>query len=158
MFAAILVADSTPDTADVDEPFVLTLLKRFHESISPGIGSIPDRLVDVYTETLRKASTLYHFDVSHIGGTTAPAIAERSEEARYWAFETLLTQARSSGAQSGRSRGKPEQEGHGNVAQKAAESLVRRMDGTLRDFIDDARLRGQVPLGRYVNVDRDRPG
>jgi hypothetical protein len=148
VFAAILLADSSPDTAEADEPYVLTLLNRLHASISPRIGSVPDRLIDVYTETLRKASTLYHFDVGHIGGTTAPAIPDRSEEARYWAFEALLAQATSSSTGVESETGYSPSDGREKVAQKAVESLVKRMEGALRGFVDDARLRGQMPLGR----------
>ena len=137
----MLLAETSPDTAEDDERFFLPLLDRFHKAISPRIGTIPDRLIDIYTETLRKASNLYRFDVGNAGGTTAPAIAERSEEARYWAFRALLLQA------------SPAVEGDSGVdqrkvASRAVESLVKRMEGALRGYIDDARLRGQMPLGR----------
>jgi len=139
----MLLADTASETADEDEQFVLPFLNRFHVAISPRIATIPDRLIDMYTETLRKASTLYHFDAGNVGGTTAPAIPERSEEARCWAFSALLSQASLSSANNGQSG-----QGQGKVAVRAVESLVKRMEGALRGYIDDSRLRGQMPLGR----------
>jgi hypothetical protein len=143
VFAGVLLADSSAESAEDDEAFVLPLLNRFHAAISPRLSTIPNVLVPTYTETLRKASVLYRYDVSYAGGTTAPAIPERSEGMKYWAFDALIMEVSGDRAAGSEANGMPV-----HVAKRAVESLVKRIEGSLRGYVDDARLRGQMPLGR----------
>lgn len=141
IFASILLADTSSTTAEADEAFILPILTRINAALVPHLPLLPERLAEVYTETLRRSSVLYRFDVDHSGGTTAMAIPERSEDVRYWAFGVLV-------AASGNERAGGDTSGGGAVARIAAQSMERRMRGALRGYVDDARLRGQMPLGR----------
>lgn len=157
----MLLADASPITAEADEAFILPILSQINALLSPHLGRLPDRLVEVYAETLRRASVLYRFDVDHLGGTTAMAIPERSEDVRYWAFGVLV------GAASAKSASKPqypgvdesdgendqahsrdEARGQSAVARIAVQSMEQRMRGAMRGYVEDARLRGPMPLGR----------
>lgn len=146
IFAGIVLGDTSPDTVEDDEAFILPLLSRIQTAIATRLSSIPERLIELYAETLRKGSLLYRFDVSHLGGTTAPAIPERSEGMKYWAFDALVSA-------SAKELTTTDDSGMGaklKVAHKTALSLMNRMEASLRAYIDDASLRGLMPLGRWV--------
>lgn len=142
MFSAALLADNTSaiETAEEDESFVLAFLKRVQAAISPRLTTerIPDheRIIGRYASTLRKASTLYHYDVNADGGTTAPAITESSEAMRFWAFDLLL--ASSVSHPTTKDRGE----------QYCLSELIQRFEVALRQLVDDGKLRGQMPFPR----------
>ncbi|KAK4688854.1 hypothetical protein P7C73_g1265, partial [Tremellales sp. Uapishka_1] len=95
---------------------------------------LAERIIESYAEILRKASTLYHYDVRSIGGTTAPAVSESQERLRYWAFDLLIASA-----------GRAEEEW---VAKRAMPFVVQRFQGALQSVVEDSKLRGQIPFGR----------
>ena len=140
--SGVVNADTSADDKGEDETFILPILDQLRGCISSRLGSAPASLVQSYSETLRKASALYRFDAGRGKGTTAPAIPEHSERVRYWAFDELI---RLSSASSSHTTGKDEDR---RIAEVAAPALVRRFEGALRSYVDDARLRGKLPLGR----------
>ena len=145
IFGAIVLADTSPESEDEDEDFVLPLLTRYHRAIASHVGGMSSRLVEIYAETLRKASILYRFDVGRAGGTTAPAIPERSERMRYWAFDALFSQASFHGSTE---EGNSKAYNRLAIAKVVTASLLSRIRGSLRTYVADSRLRGSMPLGR----------
>jgi len=97
---------------------------------------VPERIIKHFAEVLRKASILYHYDVKSNGGTLAPAISESLERMRYWALNLLITSASRS------------DDGDARVAGLVLPSLISRFEGSLRHFLDDSELRGQMPFPR----------
>ncbi|WOO78809.1 Protein MON2 [Vanrija pseudolonga] len=139
VFAGVLLADDGGDSADPeDEAFVLPILEQLQAAVGPRLADprIPDRVVSAYAETLRKASVLYHYDVRAPGGTTAPVVAEPQEKTRYWAFDHLIASSSQRGNNDKR------------VTSLFVPSLLRRLEATLRHFLSDAKLRGQMPFSR----------
>ncbi len=109
---------------------------------------LPESTITSFAENLRKASVLYHYDVTHPGGTTATVIAESQESLRYWALEVMI-------ACVDRKRVKVGNGFQGNHDQKQAvlaglmlPSVIKRFEDSMRCFVDDARLRGQMPFAR----------
>ena len=99
---------------------------------------LPQRTIEQFADILRKASLLYHFDVKTKGGTTESEIAEPLEQMRYKALDLLIgcaSRSENNGAK---------------VAGLVMPSLVARIEGALRQFLDDAKLRGQIPFSRLV--------
>lgn len=100
-------------------------------------------------QILNKSSRLYRYDVEPpSGGTTATAISEPSEELAYWAFDMLVSivspsssETAASGAASSR---------YPTNARLVLPALLERFDTTLRRFVLDQKLRGRMPLERYV--------
>jgi len=89
------------------------------------------------------------------------AIPERSEDVRYWAFGVLIAAASASealeasspstsphGSAEGQRRSSDVVYGREGVARVAVQSMEKRMRGAIKGYVDDARLRGQMPLGR----------
>ena len=105
-----------------------------------------------FAEVLRKASVLYQFDVKRIGGTTAPAIPESAERVRYWAFDLLVStvsRADSKEVKHVESDGDGDgNEGKRSVAKMVMPALLKRMEGSLKQFAEDSKNRGQMPFGR----------
>ncbi|BEJ02954.1 hypothetical protein CcaverHIS641_0101290 [Cutaneotrichosporon cavernicola] len=171
VYAGMLLSDdsdlSTPayesNRADDDEEFVLPILTAVRDAVGPHLtdARVPRAIVESYAETLRKASVLYRYDVRAPGGTTAPVIAEAREATRYWALEQLV-------ANVGRPRRRRRNEEDGanglaseddgeeakgeedtrRVAAYFAPSVLERFESTLQDFLNDAKLRGQMPFTR----------
>jgi len=146
----MLLADNSSESEE-DESFVLGILNHFKLAMSSRIPDprIPDRLIHQYAEILRRASMLYRYDVRAEGGTTAPVINEASEDTRYWAFDLLMASvaARRKAESTRRDVAKDGAEWR-RVAKLVLPAVVRRIDEALKRFVDDAKLRGQMPLGR----------
>ncbi|ORX41097.1 guanine nucleotide exchange factor in Golgi transport N-terminal-domain-containing protein [Kockovaella imperatae] len=144
IFSAVLLADNSNggDQVSEDESFVLPFLDRLKGTIVPRLATqVPDHLIERYGDVLRRASELYRFDVKTInGGTTAPAVPDVLESTRFWAFDLLWAGVGMSdpGAQGDDAK----------VAKLVLPSLLRRAEKALRGYVDDAKLRGQMPLGR----------
>jgi hypothetical protein len=134
-------------TLDEDEQFILPLLKRLFAAINPRLGNeaAPARIWDRFAETLRKASLLYHHERRTVGrGTTAPVVAYEQEAMRYWAFEALIAGSSGSGEHG---KGKAKETG-ASVARACLAALMKRVGVTLREFLEDAKLRGNMPFPR----------
>ncbi|WWC65124.1 uncharacterized protein I303_107738 [Kwoniella dejecticola CBS 10117] len=144
VFSGILLADSSEGVSPEDESFVITHLNHLRSVILPRLGDprIPVRLIIQLSESLRRASLLYHFDVRVNGGTTAPAIPESQEELRYWALELLISLSTRKSTQT------DADEKEKRVAAISASALIKRFEETLSRWLDDQRLRGSLPFGR----------
>lgn len=118
--------------------FVIPILDRFRDALVLHLSDtrVPDRIIEHYAEILRKASVLYHHDVQMNGGTTAPVVIEPLERMRNWAFDLLVASVSGSG------------EARQRVARLVMPSAMKRFDTALRNFLDDVKLRGQMPFGR----------
>ena len=135
-----------------DETFTLPFLDRLKSTIAPRLsGHVPEHLIERYGDTLRKASELYHFDAGlPAGGTTAPAVADVMESLRYWAFDLLwagvsvASYATPANPDDRRDTSGDETQ----VPRVVLPSLLKRVDAALRGYVNDAKLRGQMPLGR----------
>ncbi|CAK9786560.1 hypothetical protein CC85DRAFT_283171 [Cutaneotrichosporon oleaginosum] len=171
VYAGMLLADdgevptsaASANRADDDETFVLPALTAVRDAVAPRLvdARVPRTIVEAYAETLRKASVLYHYDVRVPGGTTAPVIAEAKEATRYWALEQLITNAgrprrRDRPADNGMAEDDDGAKGRGDGAEDNARrvaayfvpSVLKRFESTLRHFLSDAKLRGQMPFTR----------
>jgi hypothetical protein len=140
VFSGMLLADNASATEE-DEAFVLLQLEAFKSAVNPRLAdtTVPENIIVQYADILRKASKVYHYEVEFHGGTTAPAIPEPSEAMRYWAFDLLIhSVGREGDARDGRAR----------MAKIVMIGLMRRIEEGLRQFLADAQLRGQMPLGR----------
>lgn len=135
VYAGILLAEDGNSGED-DEGFVLTILAKITQALTPRLGDerVPARVIESHAETLAKASQLCHYDFSTKGGTTAPVVPEAQEEMRYWAFDQLVANA---GGQ-----------GNPRVAALFIPAVLKRFHSTLRHFLDDVKLRGQMPFTR----------
>lgn len=145
IFASMLLADNTSQPAETnDEAFVLPLLDRFKTVIVSHLSDdrMPPRISEQLANTLRKASVLYRYEVDAHDGTSAPVVAETSEEMRYWALDMLVALASPS----------PHKEDAPTAGTKlvnsAVPALLERFEQSLRHFVADTKLRGQMPLGR----------
>ncbi|WWC72496.1 uncharacterized protein I206_106458 [Kwoniella pini CBS 10737] len=141
VLSGILLADSSEDASSDDEAFVINHLTQLRSMMISRLGDsrIPDRLIIQLSETLCKASALYHYDVRVNGGTTAPAIPESQEDLRYWALDVLVSLSVRKEGDSDKER---------RIASLAAPALIKRFDQTLRRWLDDQKLRGSLPFGR----------
>lgn len=149
LFAGTLLAEASDmtGTLDEDEQFILPLLKRLFAAINPRLGNeaVPARIRNHFAETLRKASLLYHHERRGVGrGTTAPVVAYEQEAMRYWAFEALIAGSSGSG---GHGKGKAKETG-ASVARACLAALMKRVGLALREFLEDAKLRGNLPFPR----------
>jgi hypothetical protein len=133
-----LTSFSPADGPEEDEDFVLPILDRMKAAITPRLNDsrVPERIIEQFADILRKASTLYHYDTRPNGGTTAPAVPESLEQMRYRALDLLIGCASWS-----------ERDG-ARVAGLVVPSLVTRFETALRQFVDDAKLRGRMPFPR----------
>lgn len=138
VFAGVLLAEGSHDNPE-DDDFVITVLDELKAAVHDNLsdGRVSDHLISNYAETLRKASVLYHYGVRASGGTTAPVVPESREVTRYWALGQLVACA---------ARGK--NDCSERVAVLFVPSTLRRFEETLRQFLNDARLRGQMPLSK----------
>ncbi|WWC98642.1 hypothetical protein V866_005535 [Kwoniella sp. B9012] len=141
IFSGMLLADSSEDISADDETFVIAHLTHLRTVILPRLGDsrIPDRIIVQLSDGLRKASVLYHYDVRVNGGTTAPGIPESQEELRYWALDLLVSL-------STKKEGDPQKQKR--VAGLAVPALMRRFGESLNRWLDDKKLRGNLPFGR----------
>ncbi|WWD20641.1 hypothetical protein CI109_105117 [Kwoniella shandongensis] len=147
IFSGILLAESSEEVTPEDETFVIDHLTQITYAVLPRLGDtrIPDRINIQFSEVLRKASRIYHYDVRLSvggGGTTAPGIPEHQEGLRYWALDLLVTAA---------TKGEPGENGsekERRVAGLTIPALMKRFEEPMERFLDDKRLRGQLPLGR----------
>lgn len=141
VFAGVLLADSGEEPLPDDEEFILPLLNDMRQAVFARLRDprLKPAVVERFAETLRRASLLYHYDVEACGGTTAPAVTDDGEGMRYWAFDQLVSGAKRSGE---------EEEASRRVASLFAPAVLKRFDLTLRQFLDDAKLRGQMPFSR----------
>jgi len=137
--------------SDEDERFLLPILDATKASIFPRLADlrISDSIIQSLADTLRKASILHRHQVETLGGTTAEAISESQEKMRYWALQALIELASRSpadlldtGIDVGRERLR--------LATLILPSVIRRFDDALSSFVEDARLRGQIPFSRWA--------
>ncbi|WWC92223.1 uncharacterized protein L201_007177 [Kwoniella dendrophila CBS 6074] len=142
-FIGILLADSSEDVSAEDETFVIAHLTHLRSVILPKLGDtrIPDRIITQLSESLRKASILYHYDVRTNGGTTAVGIPESQEELRYWALELLVSL-------STKKAGDEDEDKDRKVAELSISALMKRFGDVLKRWLDDQKLRGNLPFGR----------
>jgi hypothetical protein len=126
---------------------VLSFLAQMRKVLIPRLSGvrIPDRTLCQVADVLRKASILYYQDVNTQGGTTAPVVPESAEQMRYWAFDLLVGLSSAEPTQHGLV---VEDQGATRVALKSLPSLIMRFETSLRQFLDDAKLRGQLPFPR----------
>jgi hypothetical protein len=142
VFAGVLLAEGGDEaTSDADDEFVIPILDRIRAAVHPrwGDARVPEHMASLHAETLRKASVLYHYDVRATGGTTAPAVSENREATRYWALNQLVVCC---------SKQENETEDDGRVAASFVPAALRRFEETLRGFLNDAKLRGQMPFAK----------
>lgn len=144
VFSGVLLADSGEQPLPDDEEFTLPLLDDMRRALFARLRDprLRPALVERFAETLRRASLLYHYDVEACGGTTAPAVNDDGEGMRYWAFDQLVAGAKRE------ARGGEGEEDSRRVAALFAPAALKRFDLTLRQFLDDAKLRGQMPFSR----------
>lgn len=163
VFSGVLLADSGEDPLPDDEEFVLPLLDDMRGAVFTRLRDprLKPAVVERFAETLRRASLLYHYDVEAGGGTTAPAVNDEGEGIRYWAFDQLVAggkrepREQSERSESERTENETDGEAEGEdasrrVAALFAPAVLKRFELTLRQFLDDAKLRGQMPFSRYV--------
>ena len=133
----------------------MPFLEKMKSAITPRLATrLPQHLVVRYADVLRRASRLYHFDVSRVnGGTTAPSIPDHMESLRYWSFDLLWAGVSTSAAKSAQSSSEAmmTRTGQPAVASIILPALLDRVGGTLTQYLNDAALRGQRPLGQYVD-------
>jgi hypothetical protein len=147
---------------------VLPLLDGFKVSIATRLGDprVPDHTIEHLGETLRKASRLYRQDVPSRGGTTAPAISDAQERMRYWAFNFIIAlstqgdgkglglgSGAGTGTGMGTGMGRAEIDEHGKegrkkVARGVMPALMWRFEESIKAFLEDAKMRGQMPFSR----------
>ncbi|OCF58554.1 hypothetical protein L486_04587 [Kwoniella mangroviensis CBS 10435] len=141
IFSGVLLADSSEDVTSDDETFVIAHLVHLRSVILPRLGDprIPDRIIVQLSEALRKASVLYHYDVRVNGGTTAPGIPETQEELRYWSLDLLVSLS---------TKREVDAEQQKRVAVLAVPALMKRFRESLTRWLDDRKLRGNLPFGR----------
>lgn len=150
VFSGVLLADSGEDPLPDDEEFVLPLLDDMRGAVFARLRDprLKPAVVERFAETLRRASLLYHYDVEAGGGTTAPAVNDEGEGVRYWAFDQLVAGGKRE--QSERTESEAGGDDARRVAALFAPAVLKRFELTLRQFLDDAKLRGQMPFSRYV--------
>jgi hypothetical protein len=96
-----------------------------------------EALVQRYSDILLQGSTLYTYETPvPVGGTTGGIIPVPSEVLGYWSFDLLVDSVSRSGGT------------NGSLTGLTLSTLLRRCEGVLRRYVDDARLRGLVPLPR----------
>ncbi|OCF31812.1 hypothetical protein I316_06619 [Kwoniella heveanensis BCC8398] len=151
VFSGVLLADSSEDVSSDDESFVIAHLDRLKASIIPRLGDprLPDRIISQFADVLRKASVLYHYDARVNGGTTAPGIPEAQEQLRYWALETLVASAtRTQPSNVAGPAVSMQDDKQRRVAGLAIGALLKRYEIALVRFLEDKKLRGDLPFGR----------
>jgi hypothetical protein len=143
VYAGVLLADGE-DSAD-DEAFVIPILDQIRSAVHAGLhdARVPDHVVAQHAETLRRASGLYHYDVRAAGGTTAPVVAENREATRYWALNQLIVCS-----SKGKTNSESDDENAARVAALFVPTALRRFEDTLASFLNDAKLRGQMPVSK----------
>ncbi|ODN82823.1 hypothetical protein L202_01090 [Cryptococcus amylolentus CBS 6039] len=144
VFGGMLSADSSGDVASDDETFVVDHLTRMRDIVIPRLGHsfVPDRVISHFADVLSRASHLYQYDVRVSGGTTAPALPTTQEELRYWAFDLLVTLS-VQGAEK-----EQDIQGRQRIAKLTLPSLLNRFNVSIRRFLEDTKIRGNLPLGR----------
>ncbi|EJT47942.1 hypothetical protein A1Q1_03177 [Trichosporon asahii var. asahii CBS 2479] len=162
VFSGVLLADSGEEPLPDDEEFILPLLNDMRTALFARLRDprLKPAVVERFAETLRRASLLYHYDVEASGGTTAPAVNDDGEGVRYWAFDQLVAGARREHGEHGegseprndsndsKATATEGEEASRRVAALFAPAVLKRFDLTLRQFLDDAKLRGQMPFSR----------
>ncbi|RXK40656.1 hypothetical protein M231_02113 [Tremella mesenterica] len=153
VFAATLLGDNPNDLPEEDEHFVISILTHIHTSIAAHLGDdrVPDRVLSQYADVLAKASRVHRYDTTSEGGTTAPAVAEPSEQMRYWAFDRLVeavTRSSTSTSSNAQSVKVQAEENAKRVARLSIPALIGRFESSLRQFLDDSKIRGQMPFPR----------